>query len=152
MKNKFRYERHSTVCCCMSEQTIYCDRKFCMVRACSHKLLMTVFVLCHFKTRCVCLFRFEANGNYLFSTFSIVMYGDNSHIDDLKILTAIEIYLHSGFYRKHPSFISLISKHVTVFSSIDTLLAASVSHNALESNKTKGELVTYDAINIIFFF
>ena len=32
--------------CCISEncQTIYCDRKFFMIKVCSYKLLMTVFV------------------------------------------------------------------------------------------------------------
>ena len=42
----------------------------------------------------------------------------------------------------------MISKHSKVFSSIDTILAISVSHNALDSNKTKGELVQNEAINI----
>ena len=36
----------------------------------------------------------------------------------------------------------------TIFSSIYTILAISVSHNALDSNKTKGELVQNEAINI----
>ena len=76
------------------------------------------------------------------------MCGDNRYVDDLRVLTAIELYLNSEFYNKHPSFISLISKHSEVFSSIDTILATSVSHNALNSNKTKGELVQNEAISI----
>ena len=36
----------------------------------------------------------------------------------------------------------------TIFGSIDTILAISASHNALDSNKTKGELVQNEAINI----
>ena len=73
------------------------------------------------------------------------MCGDNRYVDDLRILTAIELYLNSEFYSKHPSFISLISNHLKVFSSIDTILAISVSHNALYSNKTKGDLVQNEA-------
>ena len=42
----------------------------------------------------------------------------------------------------------MISKHSNVFSSIDTIIAISVSYNALDSNKTKGELVQNEAINI----
>ena len=42
----------------------------------------------------------------------------------------------------------MITKHSKVFSSIDTILAISVSHNAFDSNKTKGELVQNEAINI----
>ena len=43
---------------------------------------------------------------------------------------------------------SLISKHSKVFSTIDAILAISVSHNALDSKKRKGELVQNEAINI----
>ena len=76
------------------------------------------------------------------------MCGDNRYVDDLRILTVIELYFNSEFYSKHPSFISLTSKHSKVFSGIDTILAISVSHNALDSNNTKGELVQNEAINI----
>ena len=76
------------------------------------------------------------------------MCGDNIYVD-LRTLTAIELYLNSEAYSKHPSFISLISKHSKVFSSIDTILAISVSHNALDSNKTKGELIQNEAIYVL---
>ena len=98
--------------------------------------------------QCVYLFRSQANGNCLFSTFSVALCGDNRYVDDLRILTAIELYLNSEFYSKHPSFISLINKHSKVFSSKDTILAISVSHNALDSNKTNGKLVQNEAMNI----
>ena len=52
----------------------------------------------------------------------------------------------------HPSFIWSISRHSNVFISIDAILAISVSHNALNSNKTKGELVQNEAVNICTFF
>ena len=111
---------------------------------------MTVFVYnyCHFKIQCVYLFRPQANGNCLFFTFSIAMCRDNRYVDGLIILTAIELYLNSEFYSKHPSFFSLISKHSKVFCSIDAILVISVSHNALDSNKTKGELVQNEIINV----
>ena len=69
------------------------------------------------------------------------------YVDELRILTAIELYLNFGFYGKHPSFITLISKQAKYFSSIDTILAISVTRNALDSNKTNVELVQ----NIYFF-
>ena len=76
------------------------------------------------------------------------MCGDNRYVDDLRILTAIELYLNSEFHSKHLSFISLIGKHSKVFSSVDTILAISVSHSALDNNKTKEELLQNEAINI----
>ena len=42
-------------------------------------------------------FRSEANGNCLFSAFSIAMCGDNKYVNDLRILTAIELYVNLGF-------------------------------------------------------
>ena len=60
----------------------------------------------------------------------------------------MELYLNSEFYSKQPSFILLVSKHSKFSSSIDTILAISVSHNALDSNKINGELVQNETINI----
>ena len=99
MDNKFTYNHHSTLCCCMSEnyQTICCDGEFFMIK--------------------VYLFRSQENGNSLFQTFLIAMCGENRYVEDLRILTAIEPYLNSGFYNKHLSFISLVSKYTNVFSS-----------------------------------
>ena len=84
-------------------------RNFCMIKAYSHKLMTTVFVF------------------WLFFIFSIAMYEDNKYVDGLRISTAVELYLNSAFCSKHPSCISLISKHPKVFSSTDTILTISVS-------------------------
>ena len=93
-------------------------------------------------------FRSEENGNCLFSAFSIVMSGDNRYVDDLRILASIELYLNSEFYAKHPSFVKVMNSHSGVFNNVDTLLALSVSHSALDSGKTKMELVKEEALNI----
>ena len=93
-------------------------------------------------------FRSKANGNCLFSAFSIAMCGDNKYVNDLRILTAIKLYVNHGFYSQHPTFTLLLNNNPGVFNSIDTILAISVSHNALDTNKTKGELVQREASNI----
>ena len=41
MDNKFRI---STISLSENPQTVYCYRKFCMIKPCNHKSLMTVFV------------------------------------------------------------------------------------------------------------
>ena len=94
------------------------------------------------------IFRSEANGNCLFSAFPIAMCGDNRYVNDLRILTAIELYVNPGFYSQHPIFTLLLNNNPGVFNSIDTILAISVSHNALDTNKTKAELVQREALNI----
>ena len=93
-------------------------------------------------------FRSEENGNCLFSAFSIVMRGDNRYVDDLSILASIELYLNSEFYAKHPSFVKVTNSHSGIFTNVGTLLALSVSHGALDSGKTKTELVKEEALNI----
>ena len=86
-------------------------------------------------------FRFEANSNCLFSAFSIAMCGNNRYVNDLRLLRAIELYVNPGFYSQHPVFTLLLNNNPGVFNSIDRILAISASHNALDTNKTKGELV-----------
>ena len=93
-------------------------------------------------------FRSDENGNCLVSAFSIVMSGDNRYVDDLSILASTELYLNSDFYAKNPSFVKVMNSHSGVFNNVDTLLALSVSHGALDSGKTKMELVKEEALNI----
>ena len=94
-------------------------------------------------------FRSDENENCLFSAFSIVMSGDNRYVDNLRILSSAELYLNSEFYTKHPSFVKVMNSHSGVFNNVDIImLALSVSHGALDSAKTKIELVKEEALNI----
>ena len=92
-------------------------------------------------------FTSEANGNCLFSAFSIAMCGDNRYVNDLLILTAIELYVNPGFYSRHPTFAKLLSNNPGVANSTDLTLAISVSHNAIDTNKTKGEIAQRESLN-----
>ena len=92
-------------------------------------------------------FRSDEYGNCLFSALSIVISADNRYVDDLRIL-ACELYLNSQFYAKPPSFVKAINNHSGVFYNPDTLLELSVLHGALNSGKTKMELVKEEALNI----
>ena len=92
-------------------------------------------------------FRSDEYGNCLFSALSIVINADNRYINDLRIL-ASELYLNSQFYVKPPSFVKAMNNHSGVFYNPDTLLELSVLHGALNSGKTKMELVKEEALNI----
>ena len=92
-------------------------------------------------------FRSDENKSCLFSTFSIVTSDGNRYVNDLRALASIESYLNSELYAKHPSFVKVMNSHCGVFN-VDTLLALSVSHGALDSGKTKMELVKEEAPNI----
>ena len=76
------------------------------------------------------------------------MGGDNRFVDDLRILASIKLYLNLDFYVKHPSFVKVMNSHSGVFNNVDNLLVLSVSHGALDSGKTKMELVKDEALNI----
>ena len=84
----------------------------------------------------------------MFSSFCISTYGDNRYVNELRILTAIELYLHSDFYYSHPDLLSLSESNPDVFCNIDSIMAVSVSHASIDSLKTKAELVKHEAINI----
>ena len=76
------------------------------------------------------------------------MSGNNRYVDDLSTLASIKLYLNSEFYAKHPSFVKVMNSHSDVFKNVDTLLALSASRGALDSGKTKMELVEEEALNI----
>ena len=76
------------------------------------------------------------------------MCGDNRYVNDLRILAAKELYVNRGFYSQHPIFTLLLNNNPGVINGRDTILAISVSHNPLDTNKTKKELVQREALNI----
>ena len=78
------------------------------------------------------------------------MSGDSKYFDDLRILVFIELYLNSEVYTKHRSFVKAMNSHSGVFNNVDNLLALSVSHSALDSGKTKMELVKQEEALSIF--
>ena len=63
-------------------------------------------------------------------------------------MRVIELYVNPWFYSQHPIVTLLLNNNPDDFNSIGTILAISVSHNALDTNKTKGELVQKEALNI----
>ncbi|XP_065665380.1 52 kDa repressor of the inhibitor of the protein kinase-like [Hydra vulgaris] len=62
---------------------------------------------------------------------------------DLRILTAIDLYLNPTFYSNHALFVSLCLKYPNEFLSIDNLLAVSVFAHSVDSRKLKDNLVKY---------
>ena len=90
----------------------------------------------------------DENEYFLFPGLLIIMSGERRHIDDLRILTFIELCLNSGFYAKHPSFLKVMNSHYGVFNNVITWIALSVSNGALVSSKTKMKLVKEETFNI----
>ena len=94
----------------------------------------------------VVFFRSEATGNCLFSSVSLVLVGDNSLVQILRILTSIELFVHAKFYSQHSCFTSPLDKHAEYFSNINNLLPMSVSQQSIDTGLSKDNLVKQEAI------
>ena len=76
----------------------------------------------------------------------MVLVGDNSLVQCLRILTSLELFFNSDYYPQHPFFLTLVNEHSQYFRIIDNLLPKSISEESLDSGKTKQDLVKQEAI------
>ena len=60
----------------------------------------------------------------------------------------IELYVNLGIYSQHSTFTLLLNNNAGIFNKTDTILAISVSRNAFDTNKTKGEFIQREGLNI----
>ena len=52
-------------------------------------------------------FRSQPSGNCLYSSLSILVFGNNGYIDELRVLSSIELFMYPPYCCKHPCFLSL---------------------------------------------
>ncbi|XP_046850102.1 uncharacterized protein LOC124443666 [Xenia sp. Carnegie-2017] len=94
--------------------------------------------------------RSATNGNCLYSSFSILLVGDNSVVTILRLMTSIELFLYADYYAKHPCFSNLFeTQHNKHFDSISSMVAMSVSFEAIDSARSVfsvAELVRAEAV------
>ena len=66
----------------------------------------------------VFVFRFRSllNGNWLYSTASICLLGDNNHLHELGWLTSIELY-----YCQHPALLECLKVHSNIHSNFNSM-------------------------------
>ena len=66
---------------------------------------------------------------------SLALIGDNSLLDELRIMTSVELFLNFNFYSKHPHFNYVFNKYKDkhVFNSINNLLPMSASFEGCRS-------------------
>ncbi|XP_057291325.1 52 kDa repressor of the inhibitor of the protein kinase-like [Hydractinia symbiolongicarpus] len=91
----------------------------------------------------------ESTGNCLYSSASILLVGDNSLVEDLRILTSLELFLCSEYYSRHPVLLSLFEEHKgKVFKSVDSILRMVTSFDALDASGSScsNKLVKNEAI------
>ena len=64
---------------------------------------------------------------------SLLLVGDNSLVQILRILTSIELFVNVSFYSHRLSFLSPVDKHAEYFSNINNLLPMSVSQQSIDT-------------------
>ena len=69
----------------------------------------------------------------MFSCCSLLLVGNDALVGELRLLTAIELFLHSYFYFCHPVLVSVCNKNKEWFSSPDKILSFCVSFNSIDS-------------------
>ena len=74
-------------------------------------------------------FRSQSCGNCLFSSISILLYGDNSAVEYLRALTAIKLYLFADYYCKHPLFSEVLKEHPKSFKNVEAILKVFQHHH-----------------------
>ena len=91
--------------------------------------------------------RSEASGNCLYSSMSLALIGDNSLLDELRIMTSVYIFLNLNFYSKHPHFNYIFNKYKDkhVFNSVNNLFPMSASFESSENCCCLEEIVKNQA-------
>ena len=85
----------------------------------------------------------------MYSSISLALVGDNNLKENLRLLTAIELFLNADFYSQHPYFSSVFNTHgVKITHYLNNILPMCVSCEALDSNLRGVELVRQEAILI----
>lgn len=83
----------------------------------------------------------------MYSSVSMLLVGDNSVVNDLRLMTSVELYLHADYYCKHPCFCSVFEKYKDrPFKSLSGMVAMSVSFGAVDTNLSLDELVRAEAV------
>ena len=76
-------------------------------------------------------------GDCLYSSFSLVLYGSNKYVDELRILTCIELFLNAHFYQNHTTVVSGYERNRDKFSKYVSLFQFCVSTEAFDSSSTR---------------
>ena len=79
-------------------------------------------------------FSSEAAGNCLYSSVSILLYGNNSLCSHLRYLTCAELFLNPEFYYKHPLLSQVYDKNKDQFASYDNMFNICVSTISFETD------------------
>ena len=91
------------------------------------------------------LFRSEASGNCLYSSVSLALVCNNMFVEELRILTSVELFLNANVYSKHPIFLSIFETPNDKLLSFNDLLPVCSSFESSASYCSPEKLVHNEA-------
>ena len=91
-------------------------------------------------------YRSMLNGNWMYSSVSLLLVADNSLVEELRCLSSVELYLNSDYYIKHDVFQSAYLSHKEPKRSPESFFYLSLRNDNLDSNlKNKEDTVKREA-------
>ena len=78
-------------------------------------------------------FRLLPNGNCLYSSASIYIFGHNNHLNELCWLTSIELYENAKFYCQHLVLLEGLKVYSSVYSNFNSIFSSCLSQKNFNS-------------------
>ena len=89
------------------------------------------------------LFRSSTDGNCLYNSIPVSLFGEDSMKKDLRILSSCRLFLHNNYYCEHPVYLNFVEKYNI---SLSRAFMFSVSLSTLNFDLPLCELVRKEAI------
>ena len=86
------------------------------------------------------IFRSQPCGKCLYSSLSILLFGNNGYIDELRVLSSFEWFMYPSYYCKPPCFLSLSQ----TFEKAEThFFTMSIKNSTIDSDLENEEAVKF---------
>ena len=73
------------------------------------------------------------NGNCIYSSASIYLFGHNNHLNELRWLTSIELYENAKFYCQHPVLLECLKVHSRFYSNFNSYCSCCLYQKSFNS-------------------
>ena len=78
-------------------------------------------------------FRSLPNGNCLYSSAAICLFGHNNHLNELRWLTSTELYENAKFWCQHPVVLECLKVHGSIYSNFNSIFSCCLSQKSFNS-------------------
>ena len=78
-------------------------------------------------------FRSLPNGNCLYSSASICLFGHNNHLNESRWLTCIELYENAKSFYQQPVLLECLKVHSSVYSNFNSIFPCCLSQKSFNS-------------------